>query len=64
MMDEMEHDDGETAASPGSKEVSVTDELTAMRKLHTALQPLDRAAQVRVLTWLADRYGVHDGGVS
>lgn len=49
--------DPDAPAAP-TTEASVTEELAAMRRLHTALSALDRAAQVRVLVWLADRYNV------
>lgn len=35
---------------------AATAELAVMRKLCTALDSLDRAAQQRVLDWLVDRY--------
>lgn len=51
-----------TTPEPATFEpASVSDELAAMRKLHTALQPLDEAAQRRVLTWLFARYGEESG---
>lgn len=43
---------------PPRAAVPVAEELAAMRKLHAALEALDRSTQVRVLSWLFDRYEV------
>lgn len=48
----------EATTTPEPATSSVERELAAMRKLHTALTPLDEAAQRRVLMWLFARYGI------
>jgi hypothetical protein len=40
----------------------VVDELAALRRIVTALEPLDPTTQARVVDWLVDRYGPDDNG--
>jgi hypothetical protein len=49
---------GVEEATTTPEAATVERELAAMRKLHTALTPLDEAAQKRVLLWLFARYGI------
>lgn len=53
--------DVEETTAPEPPTSSVERELAAMKKLHSALTPLDEAAQRRVLTWLFARYGIGEG---
>lgn len=39
---------------------TISEELAAMRRIVTALQPLDPRAQARVIGWLVDRYEPDD----
>jgi hypothetical protein len=46
---------------PTETPATVERELSAMRKLVTALEGLDRGTRARVLTWLFDRYDAVTG---